>query len=772
MPKFVANIDLNKNQLENTVVHLLASAPGSPAEGQIYYDTTMHEFGYYDGSAWVYSSTATGLPLSGGTMTGPIAMGSHKITGLTNGSSSADAVAFGQLGSAAFQNSTAFDASGAAATAQSTAEAFATSAVGTETTRAEAAEALLAPLASPALTGAPTAPTKTALTNNTDIATTAYADSAVGVETSRATAAEALALPLAGGTMSGVIAMGSHKITGLTNGSGAQDAAAFGQTPAGGTNVTIAQGGTGQTTQQAALDALAGGVTTAQVLAGNGTHVTLRALVSGDIPDISGTYLKLTGGTMAGAIAMGTSKITGLGNGSLAQDAVAFGQLGSAAFVATSTFDASGTSAAETTRAEATEALLAPLASPALTGTPTAPTKTALTNNTDIATTAYTDTAVGVETSRATAAEALKAPLASPALTGAPTAPTQSALTNNTDIATTAYADAAVAVEASRATTAEALALPKTGGTMSGNIAMGSHSLTNVGSQAVTLPWMSGYFGDGSDGSLTYDGTTTILGMAPSSNVYTLTRDIFATNLTINNGVTIKPAGYRFFCQGTFTNNGTVNGAGATGLASGSATASTGAGTLGAGRAGSSGQTTTGNAGTQGGPGTGSTSGAGGNGNTGGTNAGGVAVQPATSATSQFRAGPAAVLSGLVQFGQSSTTNPTVLGGGSSGGGGGGDGANKGGGGGGGGAAIVIFAWAIVNNGSFISTGGNGGSPATGICGGGGGGCGGLVLGYSLSAWTAGTITLTGGTGGTHIGSGGTDGGNGSAGNSLNVVVS
>ena len=38
-----------------------------------------------------------------------------------------------------------------------------------------------APLASPALTGTPTAPTKTALTNNTDVATTAYADGAVSV---------------------------------------------------------------------------------------------------------------------------------------------------------------------------------------------------------------------------------------------------------------------------------------------------------------------------------------------------------------------------------------------------------------------------------------------------------------------------------------------------------------------------------------------------------------------------------------------------------------
>jgi hypothetical protein len=36
-------------------------------------------------------------------------------------------------------------------------------------------------------------------------------------------------LQLAGGTMSGAIAMGSNKITGLANGSSAQDAAAFGQ---------------------------------------------------------------------------------------------------------------------------------------------------------------------------------------------------------------------------------------------------------------------------------------------------------------------------------------------------------------------------------------------------------------------------------------------------------------------------------------------------------------------------------------------------------------
>lgn len=46
------------------------------------------------------------------------------------------------------------------------------------------------------------------------------------------------ALQTTGGTMSGAIAMGSNKITGLTNGSAATDAAAFGQIPVAGTTST------------------------------------------------------------------------------------------------------------------------------------------------------------------------------------------------------------------------------------------------------------------------------------------------------------------------------------------------------------------------------------------------------------------------------------------------------------------------------------------------------------------------------------------------------
>lgn len=72
----------------------------------------------------------------------------------------------------------------------------------------------------------------------------------------------------------------------------------------------------------------------------------------------------------------------------------------------------------------------APLASPALTGTPTAPTAAGGTNTTQIATTAFVTTAVST-----------KANTASPALTGTPTAPTAAAKDATTQIATDAFVD-------------------------------------------------------------------------------------------------------------------------------------------------------------------------------------------------------------------------------------------------------------------------------------------------------------------------------------------
>ncbi len=126
----------------------------------------------------------------------------------------------------------------------------------------------------------------------------------------------------------------------------------------------------------------------------------------------------------------------------------------------------------------------APLASPALTGNPTAPTQSASDNSTKIATTAYTDTAISnlVDSSPAalntlnelaaalgddanfsttvTNSLATKAPLASPGLTGTPTAPTASGGTNTTQIATTAFVTSANSNKATKGfATAMAIAL-------------------------------------------------------------------------------------------------------------------------------------------------------------------------------------------------------------------------------------------------------------------------------------------------------------------------
>lgn len=77
-------------------------------------------------------------------------------------------------------------------------------------------------------------------------------------------------LPTAGGTMTGNIAMGTHKLTGLAAGSGSGDSLRYEQ--------------------------------------------------------LVGLYLLLTGGTLSGAINMGSNKITSLANGTATTDAMAFGQ--------------------------------------------------------------------------------------------------------------------------------------------------------------------------------------------------------------------------------------------------------------------------------------------------------------------------------------------------------------------------------------------------------------------------------------------------------------
>jgi hypothetical protein len=84
---------------------------------------------------------------------------------------------------------------------------------------------------------------------------------------------------------------------------------------------------------------------------------------------------------------------------------------------------------------------LAPIASPALTGTPTAPTAATSSNTTQIATTAFTKAAIA-------AALSGYALLASPTFSGVPTAPTPATSDNSAKLATTAFVQALAGISA------------------------------------------------------------------------------------------------------------------------------------------------------------------------------------------------------------------------------------------------------------------------------------------------------------------------------------
>ena len=90
--------------------------------------------------------------------------------------------------------------------------------------------------------------------------------------------------------------------------------------------VAIANGGTGETTRQAAIDALAGAVTSGQYLRGNGTDVVMSAIQAADVPTLNqnttGTAANVTGTV---AVANGGTGATTAANARTSLSAAASG---------------------------------------------------------------------------------------------------------------------------------------------------------------------------------------------------------------------------------------------------------------------------------------------------------------------------------------------------------------------------------------------------------------------------------------------------------------
>ena len=232
--KFLVDIDLNKLELQNAVIQNLASDPSNPVAGQVYFNTTTHRFRVYTGTEWnemgtgggtVTSVTVSnaedgGLTVSGSPITssGTITIGhsntlasAQTTSGLypikidKNGHITEYGTAVGKVSttadglipafSSANQSSTAVGSNNYVwdATQAKYAKLPATAFSDTTYTDGTAGYTLkakqdgsgnvitttYAPLASPALTGTPTAPTATAGDNSTQIATTAFVTSAI-----------------------------------------------------------------------------------------------------------------------------------------------------------------------------------------------------------------------------------------------------------------------------------------------------------------------------------------------------------------------------------------------------------------------------------------------------------------------------------------------------------------------------------------------------------------------------------------------------------------
>jgi hypothetical protein len=80
---YLSSINLNQNQLLNARIHNLPSAPDSPVAGQMYYNTTFNRLFVYDGGSWIPASGEYIHPNDGGGSISTPLTGASVISAIT-----------------------------------------------------------------------------------------------------------------------------------------------------------------------------------------------------------------------------------------------------------------------------------------------------------------------------------------------------------------------------------------------------------------------------------------------------------------------------------------------------------------------------------------------------------------------------------------------------------------------------------------------------------------------------------------------------------------